>query len=978
VKFEFRLLGDVAVLAEGHPIELGGTRQRSVLALLILQRDHPVATERLADRLWPDDQPLTATKTIQVYVSRIRRALGPHADRLSSSATGYRLAVADDELDAARFERGLRRAREALEGGSAEAALAGLEESLAEWSGPALGDLAGEQFAHREAERLEELRLQAFEELFELRIAAGAGRQAIGELRRLLADQPGRERLWRLLMLALYADGRQGEALQAYQDARRYLAEELGLDPGQELRDVEGVILAQEAPQPRQTLVTGAADAGVESVTIPTQATREAERVARRTRRVVTTLRADIVQTPDDNLDPEILEALDARALEIVRRAVERHGGTIDRADHDGVTAVFGLTVAREDDALRAVRAALELKDDETVILRVGVSTGEVLARPGDGGESRLTGAPLQQATSLAGRAARGEVLVAPETERLVRAVATTEPVPLDDSASSATAARVLALANPETIAPRPTTRFVGRETELAALLLAFEQVVTTGRPGLATVVGAPGVGKSRLVAEAFARIDDRANILRSRCLPYGDGITYWPVRELVLGGTGIAPGEPRDVGLTKLTAVLSGMHQADIVRSGIAAVVGLADDPISGEEIDWAARRFFEALARERPLVLVVDDLQWAEPALADLLEHVLDLGRGSILLVTIARPEVDEVRPDWFGRPGLLVRLDALEDADAAHLLDQLAPALPDGRLRTRVLGMAEGNPLFVEQFVAYAYDEASTGRPGLGYHSRDDLSIPPTIEALLAARLDRLPDIERRLLERASVIGRTFWSGALGELLSNEEVRYLPRLLAQLARRDLIRTDRSDFADDEAYRFRHLLIRDAAYASLPKRERAELHELFAGWLGRRSQAKTGEYDLIVAYHLEQAYAYRTELGHDPANARRLADRAVELLSPAGQAALERGDPHAAVNLLRRAANLASPGRRRTESLIALRSALRMAGEREASDAVDAEVVGLLADQPDQGLEYLRWVNEAPFLEWSEAFKKANRSRL
>ena len=270
------------------------------------------------------------------------------------------------------------------------------------------------------------------------------------------------------------------------------------------------------------------------------------------------------------------------------------------------------------------------------------------------------------------------------------------------------------------------------------------------------------------------------------------------------------------------------------------------------------------------------------------------------------------------------------------------------------------------------------SSNGRPGLGYHSADDLSIPPTIEALLAARLDRLPDIERRLLERASVIGRTFWSGALHELLSNEELPHLPRLLAQLARRDLIRTDRSDFADDEAYRFRHLLIRDAAYASLPKRERAELHERFAGWLERRSQSKTGEYDLIVAYHLEQAYEYRTELGDDPANARRLADRAVELLAPAGQAALERGDPHAAVNLLRRAANLAPLGRRRTGSLIALRSALRTAGEREASDAVDAEVVRLLADQPDQELEYLRWVNEAQFLEWTATFKKINRSRL
>jgi DNA-binding SARP family transcriptional activator len=203
---EFRLLGDVAVLADGQPLSLGGTRERSVLALLVLQRSRPIATELLADRLWPDDLPLTAIKTVQVYVSRLRHALGPYADRLSSSPTGYKLAVDDDELDVARFERGLREAREALASGFRDAAVSGFEEILALWSGPALGDLAAERFARREADRLEELRFQALEELFELQIGAGSGRDTIAELRRLTGEQPGRERLWRLPVAAIAPD----------------------------------------------------------------------------------------------------------------------------------------------------------------------------------------------------------------------------------------------------------------------------------------------------------------------------------------------------------------------------------------------------------------------------------------------------------------------------------------------------------------------------------------------------------------------------------------------------------------------------------------------------------------------------------------------------------------------------------------------------------------------------------------------------
>jgi DNA-binding SARP family transcriptional activator len=967
VKLEFRLLGDIAVLADGQPLDLGGTRQRSVLALLLLNRNRPLATELLADRLWPDEQPLTAVKTIQVYVSRLRHVLGPAADRLTSSPTGYRLAVADEELDAARFERGLRQAREALGAGSAETARRTLEEAIRLWSGPSMGDLATEPFARREADRLEELRLQAHEELFELRIAAGMARETIGELRRLTGEQPGRERLWRLLMVALWADGRQAEALEAYHDARRYLAEELGLDPGPDLQELEHAILTQEAPRPGQDGLATAV-----SATSASAVTAEAGPVARR-RRVVTVLRAEVVSASAGDLDPEVLEARGRRALEVVRRAVERHGGTIDGADPNGITAVFGLTVAREDDALRAVRAAVELTDDagsvasaDASTFGVGVVTGEVLSGPGTSQGSTLAGSLLKAGALLATRAGPREVLLAPETAGLVRGATTTEPASLesDTHATGSPAVRLLGLTDGEAIVRRTTTPFVGRAAELDTLLAAFDRVVAEGAPGLATVIGAPGVGKSRLVAESFARIAKRAAVLRSRCLPYGEGITYWPVRELILTASGDGSDEPAHASLGTVDGVIARLDGAEQVRNGLASIMGPVDEPVPAEDIRWAVRRFFEALATERPLVLLVDDLQWAEPVLVELLEHVLDLGRGPILLVAIARPELEETRQEWLTRPNLsLMRLEALNEADAATLLDHLAPELPAGPLRSRILATAEGNPLFVEQFVAYVSDEAGAAGRGPNDRTAADLPIPPTIGALLAARLDRLPEGERRLLERAAVIGRTFWSGALKELLADPERAELSGRLARLARRGLIRPDRTDFPDEEAYRFRHLLIRDAAYASLPKRERADLHERFAGWLEGRSGSNPGAVDLIVAYHLEQAYRYHLELGAGREVVRQLADRALAFIAPAGLAAGERGDPHAAISLLSRAIALDPPAHERIALLIELREALLWNREREASDAIDAEAGELLAEYPDEGLEHRRRLAEAEF---------------
>ena len=971
---EFRLLGDVAALADGRAVNLGGTRQRSLFALLLLQRNRPLPTEHLIDRLWPDEPPLTAVKTVQVYVSRLRRALGPHAGRLTSTRNGYQLVVADDELDASRFERGLRLAREAVESAPADTTMARLEDALALWSGSAMSDLVGEPFADREAERLEELRIQAVEELCELRIRSGRAREAIGDLRRLLDHRPERERLWRLLMLALYADDRQGEALQAYQEARRFLAEELGLDPSQDLQDLEHAILTQTAPNLKhRSAWVASPDRGGMAPIPPGRADGTAvEPLEPRTRRIVTVLRANILRpNGSEVVDPEAEERRDRPLLERLCHAVERHGGTIE-TDAEGATAIFGLTFAREDDALRAVRAAAEMREmagdsaDQPTPIAIGIATGTVIVDSGQAWRLTVTGSVPRTAARLAAVAhAAGGVLVSGETDRLLGDGAATERVPTTKlgDVSDLAPLRLLSIRDGGPVARRVDTPMIGRGPELGQLLEAFDRMKAGVAPGRVTVIGEPGIGKSRLVDEFLRVIAGNARVLRARCLPYGEGITYWPVRELVFAAIGLESSLPTDAPAPAIRAITDRIEQGEGVRRGISAIVGLPDEALPPEQIPWAIRRFLEALAEYETLVLVLDDLQWAEPALLDLLDQVLDLGRRRMLVVAMARPELEDIRPGWLSAPGLaLVRLGPLAEADAATLLDGLAPRATPGPLRARVVEAADGNPLFVEQFAAFVSDAAVAARMR---QERVDvaLPLPPTITSLLAARLDRLPAEELRLLRRASVIGTQFPSSALRELLPDEARAAMPGGLARLVRRELIRPDRSDVVDDDLFSFRHLLIRDAAYASVPMSDRAELHMRVAGWLERRLGSNPDQLDLIVGHHLTEAYRNHAAMGDDGPEVRELADRALKLIGPAGQRAEARGDSHAAVSLLSRAVELAAPGPNRAELLLDLRSALRTLGALDRAAVVDAELVAALATTPNEGLERHRSLSDARF---------------
>jgi class 3 adenylate cyclase/tetratricopeptide (TPR) repeat protein len=578
-------------------------------------------------------------------------------------------------------------------------------------------------------------------------------------------------------------------------------------------------------------------------------------------RRTVTVVFCDLAGSTalGETVDPERLRALLAGYFERMKEIVERHGGSVEKFIGDAVMAVFGAPVAHEDDAMRAVRAATEMRDalpELGLEGRVGVMTGEVVT----GTQERLaTGDAVNVAARLEQAATPGEILIGEPTLALVRdavEVETIEPLAVRGKAERVMAFRLLHVgAAPER---RHDTPFVGRDRELAVLRDAFGLAADERHCELVTVIGEAGVGKSRLVAEALASL--QATIVRGRCLPYGEGITYWPVVEV----------------LKQLDTLPLDRSAATAIRS----LLGETDAPTSAEDIAWAFRKTLEHAAAEHLLVVVFDDIQWGEATFHDLIEHVALLSTGApIVLLCMARPELVERRPTW---PAAL-RLDPLAEDAIEHLIPHdLAESL-----RTRIARSAAGNPLFVGEMLAIASN------------ADDDVAVPPTLQALLAARLDQLAPEERGVLERGAVEGELFHRGAV-QALGPDDAPVTPRLAA-LVRKEVIRPDRPPVPGEDGFRFRHLLVRDAAYDGLPKALRADLHEGFASWLTGHGSALV-ELDEIVGYHLEQASGYRAELGLPSSGD--LVREARLRLATAGRRALRRHDYSAAVNLLSRAA--------------------------------------------------------------------------
>ena len=628
---------------------------------------------------------------------------------------------------------------------------------------------------------------------------------------------------------------------------------------------------------------------------------------AREARKTVTVLFCDVTGSTElgEQLDPESLRRVMARYFEVANGVIERHGGAVEKFIGDAVMAVFGVPAVHEDDALRAVRAAAELREalaglnaelaeayGTRLELRTGVNTGEVVT----GTEERLaTGDAVNVAARLEQAAQPGEVLLGGETLRLVKDAVEVEavaPLELKGKAEPVPAFRLLGVTAGEPGAGRQTVPMVGRERQRHLLDDAFANVVGERACHLFTILGTAGVGKSRLVAEFLENVDG-ATVIGGRCLSYGEGISYWPVTSALKELLGSAPDEMlAELGFDPATA------------RALDPILGRETVASSPEEIAWAVRKLFEAAAARGPLVVVLDDLHWGEPVFLDLVEHIADFSRDApILLLCMARPELLDRRLSWGG--GKLnatnVLLEPLSADETEELVERLLfGARIDSSLRARILEAAGGNPLFVAEMLAMLADR------GDGNGSAE-IAVPPTIQALLASRLDQLDDAERRVLERGAVEGQVFHRGAV-VALAPEEGQVDGRLM-KLVRKDLVRPEQSLLVGDDAFRFRHLLIRDAAYEALPKATRAELHERFADWL-EQNAPQLVELDEIVGYHLEQAYTYRSELGPLDDAARALAPRAADRLLAAARRAFDRGDLPAVESLAPRSVALASRG--------------------------------------------------------------------
>jgi class 3 adenylate cyclase len=644
---------------------------------------------------------------------------------------------------------------------------------------------------------------------------------------------------------------------------------------------------------------------------------------ARETRKVVTLLFCDWVgSTPlGEALDAESLRRVQEAFFADARRVLERHGGTVEKFIGDEVMAVFGIPQAHEDDALRAARAAAELRDAVAALhqrlqqlpvrlsVRTGLNTGEVVAGDPGAGQAFVTGDGVVVGKRFQESAKPGEILIGETTRALIRNAAVLEPVEpltLKGKALPVSAWRLIeVLPVAPGVARRLDVPLVDREHELTLLRQAFERSVHESTGHLVTVLGAAGVGKSRIVSELLTGAHESATALVGRCLPYGEGITFWPLVDIVRQAASIGPDLDASAARGQLAELVADDPDSDLTADRIAAAIGLIEGTASTEETFLAVRRLLGALGRRGPVVLALDDVQWAEPTFFDLIEYLADWIRDMpVLIVCLARPELLDERPTWAGGKlnATTILLEPLGDDDCSELVQNLlGQADAPDRIKREVTAAAEGNPLFVEEMIAMLIDDSSLRLEDGSWVADDVASVqtPPTIQALVGARLDRLTAEERVVIEVAAVIGKFFSRSAIARLAPAGD---LDRLLEALVRKELIRHERDAFLGDDAFRFRHMLIRDGAYGGLPKARRAELHERHATFLAELPGDRLMAVEELVGYHLEHAFRYRDELGLIDEDARDLAGRAGEHLAAAGHRALARNDIPAALDLLER----------------------------------------------------------------------------
>jgi DNA-binding SARP family transcriptional activator len=846
---EFRVLGPLEALLEGEPLAIGGSKQRGVLALLLLQPNEVVSTDRLIDEVWGPRPPRSVDASLQNIIWHLRSLIG--RELIETRPPGYVLRIDPMSIDAFRFEHALGATREL----DPAARAAALREALALWRGTPLADIEFRGIAGSSLARLDDLRLDALERRIEAELELGHHDALLPEIEALASRTPERERLRYLQMLALYRAGRQRDALRVYQEVRLELVEEFGLEPSDSLRTLERMIIAHDpALQPAETAPVGP---------------------------LLGTLRRNVVIAMMEIVDLDGASAVArqeaAASLAEISMVVERHEGSVHQLLAEELVAKFG---GHDDDALRALRAVVEVRAavPPRFVVRAAVE--------------RLTGDEdvafeLDAVRALLEHAGAGDLLLGPEALKVVPKAVDVVP---HESGDGYRVLRFDPAAEP--FARRFESPIVGRTAELQELDAAFRAVVGTGVPRRVVLIGDAGIGKTRLTRAFLERIGDGTLVLTGRCSAYGDGAALAPLFEVL-----------EHVG--PLETALAGEPDAERIGSRLR-------EPSLAEPSEgfWAFRRLLEARAAGRPVVLVFDDAHWAALALLDLVDYLAGWAAGPLLLMCVARPELLDARPEWREHA---IFVEPISNADA----EALVAALPEHESLERpvvaaAVEAAEGNPLFLEQLIAYAAEgEIDT--------------LPPTLEVLIGSRVDRLPPNERAVLERASVAGRHFWRSTVEAASPEDERAAVGGSLMALVRRGLVHPERTFVQGEDGFRFRHALIRDAVYAGIPEGTRAGLHERVA-----RSLEITDAYlDETIGYHLEQAGAP-------------FAREAARRLGAAGVRAMKRVDGRAAEELLTRAVSLLEgDDETKLELECALGMSLKFSGEGTRAEKVLEDVV-------------------------------------
>jgi DNA-binding SARP family transcriptional activator/class 3 adenylate cyclase len=942
---DFFLLGPLEARQRERPLRLGSIKHRMLLAKLLLHPNQVVSTEELIVAVWGEEPPPTVKQSLQNHVAALRKAIEAGNDAgpprtLVTRDPGYLLRVDPERLDLHRFQRLDREGREALASGDPALAADLLRRALALWRGPALADVAASaDSAWPELVGVEELQVASTEARIEAELALGRHHELVAELEALVRRHPLREHLHGQLMLALYRSGRQADALAAYRAARRVLVDELGIEPSVGLQRLEQAILAQD---PALDLLVparpgdqepedghGAADNGG---TPGTEAGGSAER------KLVSVLFAEVDEPLGETgeRDLEDVSSILDRHLDRVRAEIESFGGTVEHAIGGITMATFGVPQTREDDPERAVRAALAIREalagggpggslevrealagggpggsledrEDGVELRIAVTTGEALVTDG----VRVAGDPVATCARLQQAAPSGTVLVSETTGRATERSISYGPASLISFAGRARPMSVWSALEPrnhtgrDALAAGPVP-LVGRDRELGLLLEAFQRAKAERRPQLVTLLGPPGIGKSRLVAELGRAVDADSELVswrqgrsspwdEGRSSPAAGGVTYWALAEIVKAEAGILETDSADrVGRRLSRVVAHAMaddpaaiewvtgHLRGLVGDGDelagmteAGAVATANRDGRRDEAFTAWRRFLYGLANRRPLVLVLEDLHWADDALLDFVQELVEptglptldrQGRplrprtppaAPLLVVATARQELLARRPGWgpSGGSALAIELEPLSEDDTGHLLETLLAAhrLPTG-VGPGLLAAAGGNPLFAEEYVRMVRDRHPLPDP-----PRERLPLPETVHAIIAARLDALPAEEKAALQDLSVLGRVGWVGALAAV-SGRTAAEVEACLERLAAREfLYRAGRSSMAAEREYGFRHVLVCEVAYGQIPRLERAGKHRRAAGWL----ESLAAERSELLAHHYGRALELASAAG-------------------------------------------------------------------------------------------------------------------